>query len=115
MTDFPNTELENPNLETSERILGVDPSLACTGYAVIERTTRGPVLKEGGVVRSGAEKTLAQRICEIAVGLRKVMEQYQPKAVAVEQGYAMPDNPQTTIKMAHVRGAILLQAHGELE
>ncbi|MBD3675879.1 MAG: crossover junction endodeoxyribonuclease RuvC [Planctomycetaceae bacterium] len=106
----PQSEIENPNSELPERILGIDPSLTCTGYAVIERTSRGPVLKEGGVVRSDADKTLAQRICEIAVGLREVIEQYQPKAVAIEQVYAMPDNPQTTIKMAHVRGAILMQA-----
>lgn len=106
----PKSEIQTPNAEIPERILGVDPSLTCTGYAILERTSRGPVLKEGGVVRSDADKTLAQRICEIAVGLREVMEQYQPKALAIEQVYAMPDNPQTTIKMAHVRGAILLQA-----
>ena len=104
------SEIKNPKADVPERILGIDPSLTCTGYAVLERTTRGPVLKEGGVVRSDSDKTLAQRICEIAVGLREVIEQYQPKAVAIEQVYAMPDNPQTTIKMAHVRGAILLQA-----
>lgn len=61
-------------------------------------------------MRSDAQKSLSQRIYEIASGLREVIEQYQPKALAIEQVYAMPDNPQTTIKMAHVRGAVLMQA-----
>lgn len=104
------SEIQNPKSKIEERILGIDPSLTCTGYAVLERTARGPTLREGGVVRSDAEKTLAQRICEIATGIREVIEQYAPRAIAIEQVYSMPDNPNTTIKMAHVRGAILLLA-----
>jgi crossover junction endodeoxyribonuclease RuvC len=93
-----------------ERILGIDPSLTCTGYALLERTPQGPRLKEGGVVRSTKSKTLAQRVCEIGTGIREVLEEFRPQAVAIEQVYAMADNPGTTIKMAHVRGAILLLA-----
>lgn len=93
-----------------ERILGIDPSLTCTGYALLERTARGPRLKEGGVVRSTKSKTLAQRVCEIGTGIREVLDEFRPQAVAIEQVYAMTDNPRTTIKMAHVRGAILFLA-----
>jgi crossover junction endodeoxyribonuclease RuvC len=93
-----------------ERILGVDPSLTSTGYALLERTSKGPRLLEGGVIKSNKDGSLAQRICEIAVGIREVMDEYSPHSMAIEQVYAMPENPRTTIKMAHVRGAILMLA-----
>ncbi len=93
-----------------ELILGIDPSLTCTGYALLERTSRGPLLREGGVIRSNRGQTLAQRVCEIAVGIREVLDEFRPRALAIEQVYAMRVNPQTTIAMAHVRGAILFLA-----
>lgn len=93
-----------------ERILGVDPSLSCTGYALLQRAAGGPRLVDGGVVRSDRRLSLAQRVHEIASGIREVIEQYAPQSVAIEQVYAMKTNPRTTILMAHVRGAILLQA-----
>lgn len=94
----------------TDRILGIDPSLTCTGYALVERTAKGPVLREGGVIRSTREKPLSQRIHEIAAGIREILTEFAPHAVAIEQVYAMAVNPNTTIKMAQVRGAILFQA-----
>jgi crossover junction endodeoxyribonuclease RuvC len=94
----------------TDRILGIDPSLTCTGYALVERTAKGPVLREGGVIRSTREKSLSQRIHEIAAGIREILTEFAPHAVAIEQVYAMAVNPNTTIKMAQVRGAILFQA-----
>lgn len=93
-----------------ERILGVDPSLTSTGYALLERTSQGPRLVEGGVIRSDKNGSLAQRICEIGTGIRELLDEYTPSSLAIEQVYAMPENPRTTIKMAHVRGAILMLA-----
>ena len=97
-------------VNTPDRILGVDPSLSSTGYALIERTARGPRLREAGVIRSSADKSLAQRVCEIGMGIREILDEYSPNSLAIEQVYAMPENPLTTIKMAHVRGAILMLA-----
>lgn len=93
---------------SASRYLGIDPGLACTGYALIERTAAGPVLREGGVVRSNAKNSLAQRVLEIGTGLREVIEEYQPQLVAIEKVFHMHKNPKTALLLAHARGAILL-------
>lgn len=90
--------------------LGVDPGLNRTGYALLERTPRGAVLKEAGVIRSTAKESLAYRVGEIGGGLREVLDEFRPAAVAVEQVFSFGRNPKTALLMAHARGAILMVA-----
>lgn len=96
-----------------DRYLGVDPGLNRTGYALLERTPTGPVLREGGIVRSTRSDSLAQRVLEIARGIREMIEEYQPQLMAVEQVFSFGKNPKTALLMAHARGAILLVAAEE--
>ena len=91
-----------------ERYLGIDPGLNRTGYAVIERRSKGPFLIEGGILRSSRSETLQHRVHEIAIGLREVLDELRPEAVAIEQVFSHVQNPQTAILMAHARGAILM-------
>ncbi len=90
--------------------LGIDPGLNRTGYAVLERTARGPILREGGVISSTPALSLAERVHEIGSGLREVIAQYRPQAMAIEQIFSTPKHPKTAILMAHARGAILFAA-----
>lgn len=99
--------------ELSSRILGIDPGLHVTGYAVIEPGPRGPRVCEAGVVRSDENRSasyLAQRVLSIYKGIVEVMDQFQPGVMAIEQLYAHYQHPRTSILMAHARGAILLAA-----
>src|SRR5687767_14196468 len=56
-----------------DRIPGIDPGLRCSGYAVIERTSAGPYLCEGGVIRSTRGQSLTHRVQEIAEGFADVI------------------------------------------
>jgi crossover junction endodeoxyribonuclease RuvC len=99
--------------ELGQRILGVDPGLQTTGYAVIEVGTRGPVVCEAGIIRSTEGRKsadMALRVASLYNGIVEVMEQFQPRVVAVEQLYAHYDHPRTAILMAHARGVIFLAA-----
>ncbi|HXG10352.1 MAG TPA: crossover junction endodeoxyribonuclease RuvC [Gemmataceae bacterium] len=101
------------NNRPGPRILGVDPGLQVTGYAVIEAGPRGPVVCEAGVIRSavGREPTdMARRIHAVYTGIVEVLEQFRPRVVAVEQLYAHYEHPRTAILMAHARGVIFLAA-----
>lgn len=89
------------------RYLGIDPGLNRTGYALLERSVRGPVLREGGVIRSTRGLSLAERVYEIATGLREVLEEFQPQEMAIEQVFSLVRNPKSALLMAHARGAIL--------
>ena len=96
-------------MEAKPRILGVDPGLNITGYAVIEAAGHSPRICEAGVVR-GSGKTLAKRVHCIYEGLTEIIEQFSPGVLAVEQLYAHYAHPRTAILMAHARGVILLAA-----
>jgi crossover junction endodeoxyribonuclease RuvC len=90
--------------------LGVDPGLNRTGYAILERGRRGPILREAGVIRSTPKMTLAERVLEIGQGLREVCAQYRPEVMAIEQVFSTGEFPKTALLMAHARGAILYAA-----
>ena len=93
-----------------QRYLGIDPGLNRTGYALLERTAQGPRLIEGGVIRSTPQRSLAERILEIATGLHEVFTDFSPEAMAIEEIFSHPGHPKAAILMAHARGAILLTA-----
>jgi crossover junction endodeoxyribonuclease RuvC len=92
------------------RVLGIDPGLNRTGYSIIERTAKGAVLREGGVIRSTKELPLAERVHELATGLREVIAEMKPSVMAIEQIFSHAAHPKTAILMAHARGVILLTA-----
>ncbi len=95
------------------RILGVDPGLQVTGYAILEARPGGPSVLEAGIIRSaeGRETAdMAPRLYALYNGIDDVIGQFRPAVVAVEQLYAHYDHPRTAILMAHARGVILLAA-----
>jgi crossover junction endodeoxyribonuclease RuvC len=95
------------------RILGIDPGLQITGYAVVELAARGPQVCEAGVIRTTmgrAPADMAPRLCTLYDGLVEVLEQFQPQVVAVEQLYSHYEHPRTAILMGHARGIIFLAA-----
>ena len=95
---------------THRRFLGIDPGLNRTGYALLERSPQGPILCEGGVIRSTRGLPLAERVFEIGSGLREVMEEFNPLEMAIEQVFSLVRNPKSALLMAHARGAILMAA-----
>lgn len=94
----------------SARILGIDPGLNRTGYALLDRSGRGPVLLEGGVIRSTQKTALAARVHEIGQGVRDVITEFRPTALAIEQVFSHAQYPKTAVLLAHARGAILFAA-----
>jgi len=97
-------------MDAQSLVLGVDPGLNRTGYAVLARGSRRPILREAGVIRSTPKLTLAERVREIGDGLREVLEQYHPTVMALEQVFSTGQFPQSALLMAHARGAILYAA-----
>ncbi len=92
------------------RVLGIDPGLNTTGYAVLEFASGGAQLCEAGVVRSRAKRSLEQRLVEIHQGVQEVITSLQPQVVAVEELFSHYKRPRTAILMGHARGVICLAA-----
>ena len=92
------------------RILGIDPGLNITGYAVLEATSRGPQLCEAGVVRGTPRSDMVTRVHEIHDGVTEVIASLQPDVMALEELYSHYQHPRTAILMGHARGVICLAA-----
>jgi crossover junction endodeoxyribonuclease RuvC len=99
--------------DPGSRILGIDPGLQITGYAIVESGPRGPLVCEAGVVRSTdrhSSPDLAERVRSVYTGIVEIIDQFRPDVVVVEQLYAHYEHPRTAILMAHARGVIFLAA-----
>jgi len=92
------------------RILGIDPGLNTTGYAVLEVQSTKLKLVEAGVIRGKSKGSVELRLKEIYEGVCDVLTSFQPAAMAVEQLYSHYDRPRTAILMGHARGVICLAA-----
>jgi crossover junction endodeoxyribonuclease RuvC len=96
--------------DIAARILGIDPGLNITGYAVIEKRQGRLALIEAGMVRGTARGDLAARLHEIHDGIRDVITAFQPAVLAIEELYSHYERPRTAILMGHARGVICLAA-----
>jgi crossover junction endodeoxyribonuclease RuvC len=89
------------------RILGIDPGTLRLGYGVIDRV--GPARMsyvECGVISAPARQARAERLRIIGCGLRELMEELKPDAVAMEEAF-FGKNVQATIALGEARGVAL--------
>jgi crossover junction endodeoxyribonuclease RuvC len=93
------------------RVVGIDPGLNVTGYAVVEPSPKGPFVIEAGVIRPpSARSALGSRLAWIHRGVVEVLEAFPPSGVALERVHSHVKFPRTAILMAHARGVIVLAA-----
>jgi crossover junction endodeoxyribonuclease RuvC len=102
---------ESRVIPVAARVVGIDPGLNVTGYAVVEPSPHGPFILEAGVIRPRCPRgELGQRLEWIYRGIVDVLEQHPPGSVALEQLHSHVSHPRTAILMAHARGVIVLAA-----
>lgn len=94
------------------RIVGIDPGLQRTGYAILEggRSDRDARLIEAGVVRITPRVPLEYRLIELESNLESLLETHRPRVLACEQLFAHYKHPRTAILMGHARGVVLALA-----
>lgn len=93
------------------RVLGVDPGLAACGYGVVEGTGEGLRPLASGTVRTSSNSPLPSRLAKIYRELHRVIQAYEPDAVAVEEVYLARNAPSAMLT-AQVVGVIKLLAEG---
>ncbi len=91
-----------------QRVLGIDPGLVDTGYAVLARGARGIELVTTGVINAPSDLPLETRLGRVYDGTVEVLEAFAPDVVALEDLYTEYKFPRTAILMAHARGVICL-------
>ncbi|HEX6989258.1 MAG TPA: crossover junction endodeoxyribonuclease RuvC [Bacillota bacterium] len=92
-------------------VIGIDPGLADTGYAVLDVDARpGPRVVEAGLLQTDPLQPLHQRLATLHEGLAGLLDAFPPEAVAVEDLYSAYRHPRMAILMGHARGVVLLAA-----
>lgn len=91
-------------------VLGVDPGLGTTGYALVEQVGSGMKLLEAGVVTSKASHSLEQRLLELYSSFEGVITEFHPDVLAIEELYSHYEHPRTAVIMGHARGMFFLLA-----
>jgi crossover junction endodeoxyribonuclease RuvC len=91
-------------------VLGVDPGLTATGYAVLEAGNGHLHLHECGCARSRSRQALETRVRSIYDELNDVVSRWQPQLAILEGLYSEYRHPRTAILMGHVRGVVCLAA-----
>lgn len=92
------------------RVLGIDPGLTRCGVGVVDvDARRRGTLVHVGVIRTPVDAPIGERLAAVAAGLREVLEEHRPDAVAVERVFAQ-QNRQTVMGTAQASGIALLVA-----
>lgn len=90
-------------------ILGLDPSLTCTGWGIVAKSGNRLVHVANGQVRTDPAASLAERLVTIDRELAEVILAHRPDHAAVEEVF-VNKNPQSTLKLGQARGVALLAA-----
>lgn len=87
-------------------ILGLDPSLSCTGWGLIR--SEGARLSHiaHGQITTGVKVPMAERLHHLHDAIFAVIGAHGPDRAAVEEVF-LNKNPQSTLKLAQARGAVL--------
>lgn len=94
-------------INSSIRMIGIDPGLRRTGWGVIESDGVRLSYVASGLVTSNADDDLAYRLRELFEGLSSVIATFKPIEAAVEETF-VNDNPRATLKLGQARGMALL-------
>jgi crossover junction endodeoxyribonuclease RuvC len=87
-------------------ILGLDPSLSCTGWGIIRSEGARISHIAHGEVKTDAKAPMPQRLDHLHAAISAVIGQYAPDRAACEEVF-LNANPQSTLKLAQARGVVL--------
>lgn len=93
------------------KVLGVDPGLTATGYAVVAEVEGSFRLLTQGTVRTRSDDPLPERLAKIHGELAKVVKEWDPEGLALEEVYLARNAPAAMFTV-QVVGVVLLLGQG---
>jgi crossover junction endodeoxyribonuclease RuvC len=90
------------------RVLGVDPGLVRTGWAVVESDGDAYRLVSSGIIAPPVSGELGQRLDFGFESISTVLSESSAGLVALEELFSNPHHPTASIRLAHMRGVLCL-------
>ena len=91
----------------TKRVLGIDPGLLHTGWAIIESSGQTRKYIARGVILPSAKLPLGERLVTIFRGVSELCENFQPDECSIEITF-VNKNPHTTLLLGHARAAAMV-------
>jgi crossover junction endodeoxyribonuclease RuvC len=91
------------------RVLGIDPGTAACGYGLVDEAGGRLRLVESGCWKTAAREPIESRLRSLFAGVRELIEEYAPDAMAVEESVVGAD-ARVALSVGQARGAILVAA-----
>ena len=91
----------------TKRVLGIDPGLLHTGWAVVDTAGQTRRYVASGVILPKPKMEMAQRLVTIFQELTKICELYQPDECSIEIIF-VNKNPKTTLILGQARSAAIV-------
>jgi crossover junction endodeoxyribonuclease RuvC len=92
------------------RIIGIDPGYDRLGIAIIEKAKKGrEIVLHSECFQTSARDDIYTRFGQVAVRVGNILETYKPSALAIETLF-ITKNQKTAMRVAEVRGIILVEA-----
>jgi crossover junction endodeoxyribonuclease RuvC len=88
-------------------IIGLDPSLSCTGWGIVAKSGSRLSHIANGQIKTDPAASLPERLVTLDRELSDVILAYQPDSAGVEEVF-VNKNPQSTLKLGQARGVCLL-------
>lgn len=89
------------------RIIGLDPGLRHTGWAIIDVQGNRLTPIAGGTINTKTKDTMANRLKTLHDELYHVIEQWKPDMASVEETF-VNKNPKSTLKLGMARGVVMV-------
>lgn len=94
--------------EHTTTVLGIDPGLDRTGWAILTRNARSVLsLRACGLIHTGPDQELPKRLSYIFDELTSILQTYTPDQVAMEQNFFLK-RATTMANTVMTRGVIIL-------
>ncbi|MBQ2005458.1 MAG: crossover junction endodeoxyribonuclease RuvC [Alphaproteobacteria bacterium] len=91
----------------TKRVLGIDPGLLHTGWAVVDTAGQTRRYIASGVILPKPKMEMAQRLTTIFRELGKICETFQPDECSIEIIF-VNKNPKTTLLLGQARAAAIV-------
>ena len=89
------------------RILGIDPGLLHTGWAIIDTQGQNRKYIASGVILPPTRDAMPMRLANIFRGVSKLVDTFTPDVCSIEITF-VNKNPQTTLALGHARAAAIV-------
>ncbi|MBL3284708.1 Crossover junction endodeoxyribonuclease RuvC [Rickettsiales endosymbiont of Paramecium tredecaurelia] len=87
-------------------ILGIDPSLRSTGWAIVTRLEELCLYTKSGVIITSSAQDYTTRLSVLYNGISNILKDFAPGLVVMEQTFVNA-NPMSSLILAMARGAMM--------